>query len=150
MKRRHAFHLAAVAACAAGFAACGDSDTDPIVPTFAPVVLEADVNVQIGDTPVGSQPHYVMTTFLRATQGGETATASLDSVVLSYRLNDGPFVVGTALRQAQFFGDLPFVVQAGDRYTLFARLYAHATGKGGRSAVATDDFSAGGMAIDEQ
>lgn len=147
---RNSVYAGVAIVAAVSLAACGDSAADPILIPFAPVVLQADVNVQIGNTVVGSRPHYIVTTFVSATQAGAAATAYMDSVVLSYRLNDGPFVVGNALKQPQYSGDLAFMVQTGDRYTLYARLFAHASGKGGRSAIGTDDFSADGVAINAQ
>jgi hypothetical protein len=128
--------------------ACGGTD-EPAAPvvTIPRVDLDASVNVQLGNTPVGSRPAYTITAFVQAFQGTERVSASVDSIILSYRLNDSPFVVGTPLRQTPFSSQLPFVVQAGDRYTLFARLYASAAGRGGMTATAINDANVSGIAV---
>ncbi|MEO5510715.1 MAG: hypothetical protein ABIV28_05625 [Longimicrobiales bacterium] len=129
-------------------AGCGDK-TEPMQPvvTPGPVVIDANVNVQLADTPIGARPQYTVTSFLRATQDSVAIAVKLDSITLSYRLNDSPFVVGNKLLHTPFAGQLPFVVQAGDRYTLFARIYASSTGIGGVKASAIGDWNISGVAI---
>ncbi len=129
-------------------AGCGD-DTEPLdlTPEPGPVALQASVNVQLGNTVIGSRPQYTVTSFVQATQDSVRIAARVDSIILSYRLNDAPFVVGNALRQTPFSSELPFAVQAGDRYTLFARIYASSTGTGGRRATAIGDWNVSGVAV---
>jgi hypothetical protein len=126
-----------------------DDKTDPVQPVVkpGPVVIDASVNVQLGDTPIGSRPQYIVTSFLSAMQDSVAVAVNLDSIILSYRLNDSPFVVGSRLGHTPFAGELPFVAQAGDRYTLFARIYASSTGIGGMKATAIGDWNVSGVAI---
>jgi hypothetical protein len=133
--------------CVAGAAACNDTDTVE-VPAALPVTIDAAVHMQVTDAIVGSQPQYTVTTFLSARQGPVAVSPSIDSIIVSYRLNDAPFVVGAPTTRPIFVGLLPFTAQRGDHYTVFARMYSHATGTGGKRGEAISDFNVAGMAVD--
>ncbi len=127
---------------------CGDAD-DVTQPTshLKPVVINANVNVQLGNTVIGQRPAYTVTAFASAMQGGVKISPTMDSIILSYRLNDSPFVVGSALRRTPFAGELPFIVQTGDRYTMYARMYTSASGVGGVKGMAISDWNISGVAV---
>jgi hypothetical protein len=111
--------------------ACGsDSIAAPKRPD-EPVELSAVVNIQLGDTPAGQQPVFIITGQVRAEQQGVRVNAEVDSVVIFYqraaaedwtRQGRGPTI--------PFSGLLPFTAVAGESYSLLARLYArgYATG----------------------
>src|SRR4051812_44558375 len=144
--KKLAFLFACITATALG--ACDDAKDPVKEPEPLPVTINAQVNVQVTDAPIDAAPEYTITSFLSAKQGTIAASAKLDSIIVSYRLNDAPFVVGRPLFVPVYVGFLPFAAQAGDHYTVYARMYSHATGVGGRSASAISDFNVSGMAID--
>lgn len=141
--------LAVTATAAVALAAC--DGTDPVKikePVGLPVTVTSTVNVQVTDAIIGTNPQYTITSSISAKQGTTPVSAKLDSIIVSYRLNDAPFVVGSALTQPLWVGYLPFVAQRGDHYTVYARLYSHGNGAGGKSAQGITDFNTSGMAID--
>ena len=133
-------------------AACGDVDRPVITePPVTPVTIQltAVVNVQLGDTPVGQQPSFIITGQARGTRGGVEVAASIDSVVVSYRRDTGAEWTRLVRRPSVPFSDqLPFTVQAGDRYEVRAVLYARAWHQNSITT-ASDEWVATGQAFAE-
>jgi hypothetical protein len=107
------------------FAACGSDRIVPPDQPPEPVELNAVVNIQLGDTPAGQQPGFIITGQVRAEQQGVRVSADVDSVVIFYQRasEDGWTRQG---RQAAipFSGLLPFNAVASESYSVLARLYA--------------------------
>jgi hypothetical protein len=127
--------------------ACSDPtrpDSDPEPP--AEVIVTAQVNVQLGDTPAGQEPGYIVTGEATATQGGVPVTASMDSVVIHYRIAAGPFIRYARRNAVPFSDDLPFTATAGQSYDIRAVMYATGTGTDATGAD-TDEWVASGIGI---
>jgi hypothetical protein len=106
---------------------CSDSPVRPDPePEPDPLVFEARVNVQLGNTAVGTRPLYVVTSSLNATQGTVRREAVLDSVTIEYSRNDDAWTRLRLLRALPFSDRLPFTVEPADVYRVMARLYATA------------------------
>src|SRR5687768_17293065 len=88
-----------------------DSDVVRPYPGVAPVELEARVNLQLGDTRAGQSPIYVVTGEARATQAGIPVTATIDSIVVSYRIQDGPWIPQRKAAGFPVSDALPFTAQ---------------------------------------
>ena len=105
--------------------ACGSDGTAPPEVLDGPVELHAVVNIQLGDTPAGLQPVFIITGQVRAEQQGVRVHAQVDSVVIYHQRAgaDEWTRQGTNLT-IPFDGLLPFNAVAGESYSLLARLYA--------------------------
>ena len=123
--------------------ACTGDATRP-EPEPEPVVVEvtAVVNVQLADAQPGAEPLYIVTGQARTIRNGVSAAASIDSVVLSYRVADAAWV---RLRRSPTFpvtGTLPFEAETGQEYSLRAQLYAHGLADDGAVIRAEDEWVA--------
>jgi hypothetical protein len=121
-------------------------DSDPARPDPEPadVIVTAQVNVQLGDTPAGQEPAYIVTGQVIATQDGVRVTAFMDSVVIRYRIADGPFIRHARRTSVPFSDELPFTATAGQTYGIRAIMYATGTGTNA-TATGTDEWVATGI-----
>lgn len=125
--------------------ACSDpSRPDPDPEPIAQVSATAQVNVQLGDTPAGQEPGYIVTGEVTATQGGVPVTAVMDSVVIRYRIADGPFIRHARRTTVPFSDGLPFTAAAGQAYAVWAVMYATGIGADA-TATDTDEWLATGI-----
>jgi hypothetical protein len=127
-------------------AACIDSGRPGIVDESPGIDLTADVNLQLGDTPVGQQPGYIVTGAVSARRGGTPIAASIDSVVISYRRNaDQQWTRLVGRSTLPFSGKLPYIIQPNETYDVKAVLFARAA-YSGAVATATDEWLDSGRA----
>ena len=121
-------------------------DSDPARPDPEPadVIVTPQVNVQLGNTPAGQPPAYIVTGEVTATQDGVPVTAFMDSVVIRYRIADGPLIRHTRRTSVPFSDELPFTATAGQSYEIRAIMYATGTGTDA-TATGTDEWVATGM-----
>jgi hypothetical protein len=136
MRRPFVLLALATLACDSGFAG---PDPEP-----ADVIVNAQVNVQLGDTPAGQQPAYIVTGEVTATQDGVPVTAMTDSVVIHYRISNGAFVRHTRRTALPFSDELPFTATAGQSYQIRANVWGTGTGTNA-TATGTDEWVATGM-----
>jgi hypothetical protein len=123
-------------------------ESDPARPDPEPgdVIVTAQVNVQLGNTPAGQAPAYIVTGEVTATQDGVPVTAFMDSVVIRYRIADGPLVRHARRTSVPFSDELPFTATAGQSYEIRAVMYATGTGTGtNATATDTDEWVATGI-----
>lgn len=120
-----------------------DGRTEPLLPDpVEPVTLSAAVNVQLGDTPAGQQPQYIITGQVRAERAGTRVQAGVDSVVVYYRedaATDGPWTRVGRWNAFPVTGLLPFQAVTGRRYELWAILHA-SSGAGAEPVTARDEW----------
>jgi len=126
--------------------ACTDMPVQP-EPEPEPLVFEARVNVQLGNTVVGMRPLYVVTASLNATQGTVRRETRLDSVTIEYGRNDDDWTRLRLLRALPFSERLPFEVEPGDVYRVMAHLYATAIDGEGRAHQQVAEWQTSGTAI---
>ena len=122
-------------------------DSDPARPDpepLADVIVTPQVNVQLGDTPAGQTPAYIVTGEVTATQGDVPVAAYMDSVLIHYRVADGPFIRHARRTSVPFSDELPFTAIAGQSYEIRAIMYATGTGTNA-TATGTDEWVATGM-----
>jgi hypothetical protein len=120
-----------------------DSPASPD-PEPSDVIVNAQVNVQLGNTPAGQQPAYIVTGQVTATQAEVPVSAVIDSVVISYRVADGPSVRHTRRTSLPFSDELPFTATVGESYEIRAIIYATGTGTDA-TATGTDEWVATGV-----
>lgn len=124
--------------------ACGETERPVVIEPPDPIELTARVNIQLGDTPAGEQPGYIITGQAVGTRAGREVASEVDSVIVSYRRGGE---TGWTRQRRSFgvpFSDrLPFEVQAGQTYELRATLYAHARA-GGEVVGGSDTWIASG------
>jgi hypothetical protein len=124
-----------------------DSDVTRPDPGVAPIELEARVNVQLGDTRAGQAPIYVVTGEAVATQAGIPITATIDSIVVTYRLQDGPWLPERKATAFPVSDVLPFTAQVDQQYSVRAVVYAHASRTGTTTVRAQDEWIASARGI---
>ena len=129
-----ALALALVAAC--------DSDVTRPQPGDPPLDLVARINIQLGDTPAGQSPIYIITGEARAMRGDVPVAAAIDSVIISYRIAQGPWVRQRRTNTLPVSDALPFTAQAGQSYEVHGILYAHAPRTGSATVWDTDEWIA--------
>jgi hypothetical protein len=119
-------------------------DSDPARPDPEPadVIVTAQVNVQLGNTPAGQEPGYIVTGEVTATQAGVPVAAFMDSVVIRYRIADGPLIRHTRRTSVPFSDELPFTATTGQSYEIRAIMYATGTDA---TATGTDEWVATGI-----
>lgn len=132
-------------------AASCDSRSQPFEPpgTTEPVIVTAAVNVQLGDTPAGQRPQYIVTGQVRAERAGARVQAVVDSVVVYYRedaATDGPWTRVGRWNAFPVAGLLPFQAVAGRRYELWAILHA-SSDAGTEPVTARDEWLATGTGL---
>jgi hypothetical protein len=96
----------------------------------------------MGRNPAGQEPVYIVTGEVTARQGEVPVSAFMDSVVIRYRVADGPFVRHTRRTTVPFSDELPFTATAGQTYEVRAIMYATGTNA---TATGTDGWVATGM-----
>jgi hypothetical protein len=84
------------------------------------------VNIQLGDTPAGRAPMYVVTGEARATRGTAPVAATIDSIVISYRVQNGEWLLDRKTSSFPVVDELPFMAQVDQQYSVRAVIYAHA------------------------
>jgi hypothetical protein len=128
---------------AVALGACDGSATRP-EPEPEPVVVQvsAVVIVQLADAQPGAEPLYIVTGQARTIRNGVSAAASIDSVVLSYRLADAAWVRLRRSPQMPVTGTLPFEAESGQAYSLRAQMYAHGMDDDGVVVRAEDEWVA--------
>src|SRR5687768_4469093 len=119
---------------------CGSDVVRPD-PGVAPVELEARVNIQLGDTRAGQTPIYVVTGEARATQAGIPVAATIDSIVVSYRVQDGAWVRDRKATGFPVSDALPFTAQVDQQYSVHAAIFAHASRAGTATVRAYDEWT---------
>lgn len=127
---------------AASFLTACDSAVTRPQPGEPPLELVARVNIQLGDTPAGQAPIYIITGEARATRGDVPIAASIDSVIISYRIAQGEWIRQRKTSMLPISDALPFTAQTGQSYDVHAILYAHAPRIGEATVRASDEWTA--------
>ncbi len=128
-------------------AGCADATAPAPSESTATIVVTAQINVAMGNTPVGQQPSYVVTGQVSAFSGTEPVPARVDSVVIRFRLNGGALILARRSLSIPFDDELPVTLASGDEYELIADMFASAT-LGARTGFGTNRWTVSRRALD--